>query len=212
MELATCDKYYDKVIEKFPELTYKQLDKLVKHGLSSLYLYNLYGGDVLLTNGKYTMYFGKLFKDGLIFYKYWQIKWKIKLRIKYKKAKTKYSGYYYFGMTEKAFQEYKSKIKSTGRRREKFEFKYIQMFKILEECLLHKQYKHIFRIKYPEDCGFTMFKKNWVARDFDYIYKRDKDNNIEPISYEQKKRNKHVKRRAQQGPKPSCNAKFSAYR
>ncbi len=194
MKLTTCDKYYDKIIERWPELTYKQVDKIIKHGLSSLYLYNLYGGDVLLKSPDYTMYFGKLFKEGGIFYKYWQIKWKIKLRIKYKKAKTKYDGYYYFGLTEEEFQTYKNKIKPTGRRRKKFEFKRIVLYKILDECFLHKELKHIFRIKYPEDCGFTMFKENWTARDFDYIYKRNKDNLIEPISYEQKSRNKYVKR------------------
>lgn len=70
MELATCNKYYDKIIERWPELTYKQVDKIIKHGLSSLYLYNLYGGDVLLKHSKYTMYFGKLFNSNKVFYKY----------------------------------------------------------------------------------------------------------------------------------------------
>ena len=74
MELATCDKYYDKVLEKFPELSKKQVDRIIKHGLSSLYLYNLYGGDVLLKHPKYVMYFGKLFNDGLLFTKYALIK------------------------------------------------------------------------------------------------------------------------------------------
>ena len=195
MKITTCDKYYDAILERWPELTYKQVDKIVKHGLSTLYLYNLYGGDVLLKHPKYTMYFGKLFKNNNVFYKYWQIKWKIKLRIKYKKSKTKYDGYYYFGLTENEFKKYKSKIKSTGRRREKFKFESLYMYKILDELLLHKEFKHIFRIKYPEDCGFTMFKKEWVARDFDYILKRNKENFIESISYEQDNSNKYVKRR-----------------
>ena len=95
-------------------------------------------------------------------------------------------------MNDKDYKEYKSKIKSTGRRRQKFEFKYLKMFKIMEEVFLEKSYKHIFRIKYPEDCGFTMFKQNWVARDFDYIYKRDGENNIVPVNYEQKNNNKYV--------------------
>lgn len=195
MELATCSKYYDMVLDRWPELTEKQVDKIVKHGLMKLYLYNLYGGDVLLRNNNFTMYFGKLFKNNIVFYKYWQIKWKIKLRIKYKQARTKYDGYYYFGLTENEFKKYKSKIKSTGRRRERFHFEKLYLYKILDECLLHKEFKHIFRIKYPEDCGFAMYKTEWVARDFDYILKRDKDNNIEPVSYEQKSGDKYVKRR-----------------
>lgn len=194
MELVTCEKYYDKIKEKWPDLTNKQIDKIVKRGLTSLYLYNLYGGDVLFKHKKFTMYFGKLFYDNLIFYKYWKIKWKIKLRIKYKKHKTKYDGYYYFGLTDQEFKKYKAKIKSTGRRREKFKFEQLMFYKMLDECLLEHKFKHIFRIKYPEDCGFTMYKKEYVARDFDYILKRNSDNSIEPISYEQTKRNKLVKR------------------
>ena len=70
MELTKCDKYYDAILERWPELTYKQVDKIVKHGLSTLYLHNLYGGDVLLKNQKFVMYFGKLFKSNKVFYKY----------------------------------------------------------------------------------------------------------------------------------------------
>ncbi len=195
MELTTCDKYYDAIIERWPELTRKQVDKIVKRGLFSLYMYNLYGGDVLIKHPKFTMYFGKLFKDGLIFYKYWQIKWKIKLRIQYKKAKTQYDGYYYFGLTDGEYEKYKSKIKSTGRRREKFTFDSLFLYKIPEESFLHKEYKHFFKIRFPEDCGFTMYKKKWVARDFEYIWKRNKDNLIEPVSYEQTNGDKYVKGR-----------------
>lgn len=195
MNLVTCDKYYDKIIERWPELTYKQVDKIIKRGLNSLYLYNLYGGDVLLKSPLYVMYFGKLFKNGGVFHNYWKIKWKIKLRIQYKKSKTKYDGYYYFGLTDKEFQEYKHKIKPTGKRRQVIHFDKIVLYKILEECFIHKEYKHIFRIKYPEDCGFIMKKEKWAAKDFDYMYKRNKDNLIEPVSYEQKSSNKYVKRR-----------------
>jgi len=195
MKLTTCDKYYDIVIERWPELTHKQVDKIVKKGLMSLYMYNLYGGDVLVRNNNFTMYFGKLFKSNLVFYKYWQIKWKIKLRIKYKKAKTKHDGYYYFGLSDEEFKKYKSKIKSTGRRREKFNFEKLYLYKIKEEAFLQRGYRHFFRIKYPEDCGFAMYKENWVARDFDYMWKRNKENEIEPVSYEQTNSNKYVNRR-----------------
>lgn len=195
MNIVTCEKYYDKVKEKWPELTKKQIDKIIKRGLRSLYLYNLYGGDVLLKHKKYTMYFGRLFYSNLVFYKYWKIKWKIKLRIQYKKHKTQYDGYYYFGLTDELFKEYRSKIKPKGRRRRRYKFEKLMLFKILDECLLQHQFKHIFRIRYPEDCGFTMYKTEYLASDFDYILKRNSDNSIEPIAYEQTNSNKLVKRR-----------------
>ena len=195
MELATCEKYYDKIKERFPELSYKQIDKIIKKGLRSFYLTNLYGGDVLLKHQSYAMYTGRLFLSNLTFHKYWRVKWKIKLRIKYKREKTKYDGYYYFGLTDERFQEFQSNFKSKGRRRVKVRFTNLMMYKILDECLLHTEYKHIFKIEYPEDCGFTMYKENYEARNFEYILKRNKDNSVEPVAYEQKDNNKYVKRR-----------------
>lgn len=194
MELVTCDKYYDKVLEKYPHLTRKQLDKIIKHGTSMLYLYNLYGGDVLLQNHNFTMYFGRLFRDNIAFYKYWQLKWKIKLRIKYWRNKTKFDGYYYFGLTEKDFQTYKSQINDLGRRRKTFHFDKIILFKMLEECELDHKFCHFFRVPYPEYCGFIMIKENCDLKNIEYIYRKNKDKVIEPVSYETK-RDKCVKRR-----------------
>lgn len=192
MELATCEKYYDKIKERFPELSYKQIDRIIKKGLRSYYMTNLFGGDVLLCNQSYSMYTGRLFLNNLTFHKYWKVKWKIKLRIKYKRAKTQYDGYYYFGLTDERFNEIQSKGKKKKR---KAKFSNLVMYKILDECLLHHEYKHIFRIAYPEDCGFTIYKENYEARNFEYILKRNKDNSVEPVAYEQKNNNKYVKRR-----------------
>lgn len=192
MNLVTCEKYYDKVLEKFPELTRTQLNKIIKHGLSSLYMYNLYGGDVLLKNKNYTMYFGKLFRSNLVFYNYSLIKWKIKLRIKYRKAKTIYSGYYYFGMTDEQYAKYKANSRKNNK---KMLFDKLHMYKILEECELRHEWNHFFKVSYPEDCGFLMKKSNYTVRNFEYVARRKKDKTIEPVSYEQTNKHKYVKRR-----------------
>jgi len=191
MELATCEKYYDKILKKFPELSKKQVDKIIKHGLSSLYMLNLYGGDVLLKHPKYTMYFGKLFNNTLLFLKYSQIKWKIKLRIKYRKAKTQYSGYYYFGLNDTIFNNLKFVY---NKKRRNIHFEKMIFYKILEECTSDRRLKHFFRVKYPEDCGFTMFKTNYTVKYAEYICKRNSNGEIEPVSYE-RNRDKCVKRR-----------------
>lgn len=190
MELATCDKYYDKVLERFPLLTKKQVEKIIKHGLCSVYLLNLYGGDVLLRHPKYVMYFGKLFNDNLVFTKYALIKWKIKLRIKYKKQKRKYDGYYYFGLTDELFNEKYVK----ARKKRAFRLDGVMFHKILEELTLDRRVTHFFRMPYPDDCGFTMYKKDYIVRNAEYICRRTKDNIIEPVSYE-RNRDKCVKRR-----------------
>ena len=82
MEIVNVEKYYDKIQERFPDLSKKQIDKIVKFGLRSYYNHNLYGGDVLNKSKYFTMYTGKLFGDNMLFYQYRMIKNKIKLSIK----------------------------------------------------------------------------------------------------------------------------------
>ena len=66
-------------------------------------------------------------------------------------------------------------------------------------------------MKYPEDCGFSMYKKDYEARDFEYIYRRNKDNLIEPISYEQTSSHKYVRRRFNQRCQSDNNTKNRAH-
>ena len=184
MEIVGVEKYYDKIKERFPELTKKQIERIVKFGLRSYYNHNLYGGDVLNKSRYFTMYTGKLFSDNLLFYQYRLIKNKIKLRIKYKRSKTKYDGFYYFGLTEEEFVNYKKQFKKTGRRRKKVIFDNIYAYKIKEECFANHKYKHFFKLAYPADVGFVLKLYDYTTRNFEYIFKRNKDNTIQPVNYE----------------------------
>ena len=184
MEIVNVEKYYDKIQEKFPGLTKKQIDRIVKFGMRSYYNHNLYGGDVLNKSPYFTMYTGKLFGNNVLFYQYWIIKNRIKLRIKYKRNKTKYDGYYYFGLSESEFEEFQKQFKKTGRKKKTVTFEKIYAYKIKDECLLNNRYKHIFKIAYPVDMGFTLKLNNYTTRNFKYIFKRNKDNTIQPINYE----------------------------
>ena len=189
MQLAYPEKYYEKVKERFPDLTYREIDTIVKFGLRSLFINCGYGGDILLRSLNFTMYIGKIFKDKLKFAKYRILKESIKLRIKYKRAKTQWDGYYYFGLSEEEFQEYLNNFrelgqgnKSKGARRRKTIFSKIKCYKLLEECKIHPIYKHIFKLKYPEDVGFTFWKENYATYNAQYIL-RKKENNWEEIEY-----------------------------
>lgn len=175
MEIKYIDDYIDKVHKKFPSLSRKEIETILLFGMRSFYTHNLYGGDVLLKSPYFTLYSGKFFKDNLIFYHYWRIKNKIKLRIKYYRAKTIFNGEYYFGLTDKEFENYKSQFKSRGRRRTKVKFDHIYAYKILEECMLDKAKKHFFSLSFNEDVGFTFYKQNYEIRNFRYLYRRTKD-------------------------------------
>lgn len=84
-------------------------------------------------------------------------------------------------MSDREFEEYKSQFNSKGRRRQKVVLKQMYAYKILEECMLDKGKKHFFELKYDVDLGFTFYKENFETRNIQYIYKRNKKNEVEPI-------------------------------
>lgn len=184
MEIRYIEDYYNKVKEKYPELTEKQISKILTYGFRSFYTHTLYGGDILSKSPYLTVYCGRCFVDTNKFMEYRRLKLRTKLRIKYKKEHVQWDGYYYFGMSDSQFEYYMSQKKPTGKRRQKFHFKNLYLFKIKEEVLLDKKNKHVFRIPYLLDCGFSIYKEDVVTRNFDYILRRNKDKQWEPVSYE----------------------------
>lgn len=61
MDIINPEKYYKQVQERFPELSIKQIDKIVKYGLRSFVGHNAIGGDVFLKSNYLAAYCGKLF-------------------------------------------------------------------------------------------------------------------------------------------------------
>jgi len=70
MEIRNPSDYYEKVQEKFPDLTLAEIKRVVDFGLKSFYRHNLIGGDVLLKSRDITVYSGKMFASNLVFYHY----------------------------------------------------------------------------------------------------------------------------------------------
>ena len=184
MEIKYIEDYYDKVKEKYPELTEKQISRILTYGFQSYYLHTIYGGDILSKSPYLTVYCGKCFVDPKKFGYYRAIKKAIKLRVKYSRARTQWDGYYYFGLDDEEFEYYKSQMKKSGRRRQKFHFKKLLLYKILDELLITKRYSHIFKMPYPIDVGFLHNREDVVTRNFEYILRRNKDKQWEPVSYE----------------------------
>ena len=104
------------------------------------------------------------------------------MRIKYKRFKERFGGYYYFGLTEDQYAHYKSQFKPKSQRRKKITFPNIYGYKMQEECFLDRAKKHFFKLEYPIDLGFTIFFKDYITRNAIYTHKRNNDNSIEPIN------------------------------
>lgn len=179
MDIVYAEKYYKQVKERFPILSEKQIDKIIKYGLRSFFAHNKFGGDVLLKSNYYTGYVGRLFKNMKFFAYYYVIKMKIKLRIKYKRSKTVFNGKYYFGLKKDVYEEL------FGHRMQKkktIKFDKIPIYKMYEECLLHKP-DYIFEFDHKDE-GFCKYKKNFKLSRYNLIAKRNKNGIMEPVGKE----------------------------
>ena len=106
---------------------------------------------------------------------------KLKLRIKYKRAKTIFNGKYYFGLKEQQYQVLFGKGKN---KRKKICFPEMKIYKIYEECELHKP-DYIFEFDH-KDGKFCEKKKNFKLSRYNLVAKRDKDGILQPVGKEVK--------------------------
>lgn len=188
MKYTNVDDYIDKVAEKYDKIPKDVIRKVIEFGFRSYYRINLMGGDVLLKSPYFTAYTGKLYnpKLGYHFGKYRKIKKKIKYRIQYARKRTKYSGYYYFGMNEEQYKTYKDYFGKTGKRGEKVRFEKISIYKLFDEIFDIDYYTRYFRIEIPEEKGYRLWFKELETKNFDYIGKKV-DKKFIPVDYEKRK-------------------------
>ena len=85
MQLRYIEDYYEKVHERFPDLEMWEIEKILKHGMQTFSILNSRGADIIIksAHNSFTMYFGKLFNNKEIRYRYADLKWRIKYRLKY---------------------------------------------------------------------------------------------------------------------------------
>ena len=187
MEIRRVEDYIDKVAEKYDKIPKDVLKKVIDFGLKAYFRVNSMGGDVLLKSPYFTAYTGKFFHSDRAydFGKYRKTKMMIKNRIQYVRKKNKYDGYYYFGMTEKMYEQYKDYFK-TGRRHEKVRFEKLSLYKLFNELFDMTPFTRFFRIEIPEEKGFKEYVENLETSKFDYIGKRV-DKKFIPVDYEKGK-------------------------
>ena len=114
------------------------------------------------------------------------------MRFKYARKKPKYSGHYYFGMSEKEYQEYKKLLVSKTKRRKKLTFYNIYLFKILDEAVLDRHYKHFFKVAIKEEQQFKITLDELTTRDYEYLGKRNGDQSIDYVSYEKRSTSQYL--------------------
>ena len=186
---TTLDDYLPEIQEKFPEFSYEDIRYIIKHMSSRMYKFIRLKNDVLLfgnIDGKNVKFiFGRVvFKTISEKVRYVLRKFRYKMLYLWSRGKLKTDGYYYFGLTEEAYQNYLSQMngwfKDEAKKRKryakhKFNYGNVTLYKVLDMCLVNKNLKHIFRIKFLSGRGLMMYKENYVIDGAEYYLKRTID-------------------------------------
>lgn len=159
------EDYISQVQEKFPYWSKKELSKIINYGLKVIIWACKQGCDFSFgQRGQSKVFIGNISKDKNVGVKNFGQKISKKERIISKLRKTKFDGYYYIGLTDEQNSKLKSKNQNT-----KYIFKNINAYKLINE-LYHKKYiKHIWRIPYPLDCGWSIHLDKYQTNDAEYM-------------------------------------------
>ena len=173
MQLRYIEDYYEKVHERFPDLEMWEIEKILKHGMQTFSILNARGADIIIksAHNSFTMYFGKLFNNKEIGYRYANLKWRIKYRLKYWLHNKVWDGNYYFVLTQEEYDKYIPKKKG----RKKITLDYIKAFKIKEEACLRKDSKYLFKLTGEKDGGCVITKEHFSTRNISLIATRNSE-------------------------------------
>lgn len=182
MDIIHSEKYYKQIQKRFPFLSIKQIDKIAKYGLRAFFYINSAGGDVLFNEKYYTAYFGKLFFDSKLFWKYKRFKQAIKYRLKDACKRKPYAGRYYFVVNKEWYEsEYINKKNGKSYPRHVFHFDKLHIYRLYEEASLQWG-DYIFEFDCPEDIGYHRLMRKFTVRNIRLVGKRDGIFHYAPIN------------------------------
>lgn len=174
MEIKNINDYVDDLQQKYPGISKEDIKRILNFGWKSIYLANIYGGDVCLKDNKSWFYIGRLTKDSLKHFHYYIRKLITKLRILYKRKNIKWDGYYYFALRDDQYKYYLKQKNKRGRPKKYFEYGNVMLYKIRGECELRQfNCKYIFRVSYNIDIGYALLKKDYKTDQAELIEIRE---------------------------------------
>ena len=190
--IKRIDDYVDQLHEIYPEMSKKDILKILKMGFHFYRKLITIGCGVNIGSNEMATRTQKVgVKDKLAYKENLAAR---KARVKWNRSDKEFDGYYYFALGKNQFAELdQEKLKKKC----KLKFKHIWLFKSAEECWLRHSYKdHFFKLRYPVDCGFFMYKDEFVTNDYEYLgHEREKSSN------------KWIQQRPKHGFKPDFTAK-----
>ena len=174
MELKKVQDYYDILFKMYPKVPKRDIKRIMQYGLKSFLLHNNFGGDVLLQNPTMWLYCGKLMTDPIKYFNYYKSKMITKLRINHKRFDIPWDGYYYFGLYEHQYNEYKQQINKRGRPKKHFKYGNVVLYRYFDECNLRNSGAvAIFRITFKQDLGLSLYKPNFESDKVELVLERE---------------------------------------
>lgn len=174
MKITTIKDYYEEIYQRFPDVPKEDIRRILDYGWKSLYLHNSYGGDTLVSDNDLWCYIGKLKKDPLKHFQYYIRKLIIRLRVLYRRRKIEWDGYYYFGLSESAYQKYLEQKNKKGRPKKYFNYGKVFMYLLLDECkIAEHSSKYIFRIPYITKVNFKFYVPELITDQAELIITRE---------------------------------------
>lgn len=154
--LKEVKDYIPELQQKFPYLSKKDIKLVVEYGWRMLYRYSLYGCDTLVTmpRDSFWCYFGYLTNDSLKHFSYYIKRLCKKIRLLYHHSHYlwDWDGYYYFGLTESEYEQFKKSRTQVGRKKVHYKFGKKVSYKILDEAKLQYSWSRcIIKYKHPVD-------------------------------------------------------------
>lgn len=164
--------YVPIVQERFPELSEKEINRILLFGWRMYYYVNSRGCDVLIEDNvlhKFRAYTGFLQNDLLKRYQYSLRKWRLHDRMMYRLKRKEWDGYYYIGIRNDQLNSMEKQMASPTRQYITFTNAYC--YKVLDEIKHDKAVDYIFRFKYPMDVGFKFYQKKLrvKASDLEFV-------------------------------------------
>lgn len=150
--------------EKFPGIPKSDIKRILQYGWKQLYLFNSYGGDVIIKSQNNWTYFGRLTNNSLKHFSYYVNKLATKIRVLTKRKNLPWDGYYYFALSDKQYEEYMKQQKKRGRPRKHYVLKHVFLYKLYDECVLRNKYsKHFFKIDDIYPTRYLIYKREFVT-------------------------------------------------
>lgn len=161
------DDYIVELQKDFPDVSQKDLLRIMTYGLRQFANINMMRADICLDGWGNKCWASWYSSDPAKIKRLYSTNSAKKSRYKYKQDNDVWDGYYYASLGRNQFAELDQKKLKKG---ETLEFKNLYLFKIPEECWLKREGRYyFFRFKYPVDCGFAMIKEKYKTKDYEYL-------------------------------------------